>query len=240
MSEKAAKTLATWERVPNPKSGELEWVVEVKTDGFGHLCEHLNAEKGEPWSTWLPEPLIEAIRTTRVKTWLSQELLDEFFAALRADCLIACSEPRALSYFMQKVNRPQERWQQRWVLVLPSGAILVLNQNQSQVRLMVVTCYFLDDVFNARNAREATAIATETVARRYCDQRTQQLRSSRDDVLVEQASGAEKHTQFAFYKHEDWGFADDGTLDPSSIAAYGRAAVAFPSSCNKNYRRTES
>jgi hypothetical protein len=146
----------TWKPMPDPcpepwDAGGGLCQIRAEFEGLWHLAPHV-ASTDEPWDRWIPAEDLERIRNL-VRQALPElrrptELDDRDASSLRTlsagledqaeRCLRA---PLVVRIGSRTPNQPPERAVEKWIMVLPVGAVMVAVVRQP-ARIYLATCFF--------------------------------------------------------------------------------------------------
>ncbi len=142
--EKAIEAIAVWDDLPDPgvelSARRYGLRILVHRRAWEHVLERHVLPGREPWGDVLSPALVQAIRHTGGDDLATQDrIAQEALSLLGSQVRASLQRPLVLRYQACPSSDLGDRQADRWLLVLPSGAIAVVGGSRGSFFLM--TCY---------------------------------------------------------------------------------------------------
>jgi hypothetical protein len=187
-----------WENLIDPTRDNGRCTIVLSATAWRHITERHQTSPDEPWNDWLgasPEAAHAA-------------------SVLHRDVRSALARPLILEYEVYPLGRPAGRWPRRWLIVMPSGALLVVRIRPNERSHLVATCYFTGASCAERDPGRRWLRTAHALVWRYAriDSQLRGLvaRQSLETLPFPQKGDLrEVRTRVRFVSPTQWGFSDE-------------------------------
>lgn len=199
-----------WLNLTDPRTGRDDLTVHVNRRSVKHILQdHVTREC---WEALLPPELVERLRQIKWDHVSDSALADcrALSEYLRAQAEASLRRPLLMMYRLSRTDFSEERW----ILILPCGAKLVLRIDSADDSCHLVTCYLPGSEFSrpfVPSKMSGIDHWRRTVCREvnaHCEWRPQVGIVPLDERDLPQRRGqrAETRTEIRFVTAEEWGF----------------------------------
>lgn len=228
--------LRRFEGIPRPDDADASLTVRVTRDSLDKLLSgHVSPRKDkgnkhpEPWHCLVPGDLLAVLRSCRRASELDGHSRKQFLDILESELQTATRHPLGLNL---QLNRGDSQWLERWLFILPSGSVVVLQRHRAtdgRREEELVTWFFHQKACLSPTAAERCRQSIRQYALRYCHSSNRRLRQPTDNVAVVSSGKDEIHSGFRFFSEASWGFDERGDWDTDGIPGYGSDEPDAPS-----------
>lgn len=224
MSENRIMSLSfEWEDLPDPRDPRApqgaRCTVNVTERSLRHICEKHICSRGEPWKDFLDSKLLQQLRIVGTTGTDPQQLraalssLSDVLGQAARECLL---RPLALLYVI--TIPPKRRATQIWLLVLRSGAQLIVRLHDHAPR--AITCFFPHAACSTRKPQQRWRKVVASLVAKFSLLHPDRIQPpAKEDVR--NISALQRATQIQFVTLASWGFDTHlegtpwrGRLDP--------------------------
>lgn len=196
---------------PRPENHGRRLEIEFPKRAWSHCLKHWTA-CDEPWEDEFGADVVRALRASGDETLSDPAVLGRVLTVLREQATETLRRPQVmLLRYCGKLNKGQ-----RWMLVLPSGALAVLYGGNS--RLVWITCYYFRAAAVEKRRRRRWQIAVRHLIRVYVPIQGNPPRcllpDENEEFTIAKKDTAIKVCHRRFVAPNNWGFCEELTGTP--------------------------